>query len=450
MFIDMSKHDDKLSRKSSTNSNVSNMYSFEQQTANELNKYLSTKNNKDHYNNNNHARQYQQQQQQNQQQHFQAAPHHVLRFSNLPHAVNSSSSGTGKSKRHSTNFENYNSMNFNSFNSDALTAAKHIHTEQQQQQQVTSNSSSTTTTTPSSLGSDGAANTKPSSKEKILSYSYYTNLNYDKQKNSREPTPLNFSMQSANDSMNDHEHESSMSHLDVSHQAANQLLKRGGEKKIAQSKLNLSELSSQQQESEIFQKIMNKLAELPESIRLKNFNTEALRSSINELKNKEMQAAKNLNSGANSSSSAAAAAAAAARTKYFQAAPSNYTNLESNGKPRTPVNHETNLSKRSKYKSMFIENLESEHEKKLLNSLKNAKINVNSVAGDLMLAQSNAAAVSASAYKSSPLEQTKANADAAGVANKVENAVYLPQSVAKMTSRNQNSNLSDANKKNGY
>jgi hypothetical protein len=404
----MSKVEEKPTKKStalpSSSSNGASSYSFEQQTTNDLNKYFMIRN-KD----NNHFQQFSNRNHYPNPTQTQNYPQHILRISNL-----NNNGKNEKSKRHSTNFENYNSMHFDSFNSDALFAHKHVHIDE-------SNSSSLTT--PSSLGSSGGGNgaagndgisaalVKPMTKEKILSYSYYTNLNYEKpQKHhagaSRETntpaSPYSMSINSTtNDSASAQENESSLSHVS---NAAYQI-RRGGEKKVSSSKPNLSEMSPQQQqqhESEIFQKIMNKLSELPESVRMKNFNSEVLKS-INEHKSGHKDTSNiNVNN--------ISATSTKHQNRYFQLpAANNYsTHLDNNNNNNNPnstkaklivlntsnnmntinQNNDSNLVRRPKYKSMFIESLENEQnlqDKKLLSLLKNTKINVNSQAGDLIL-----------------------------------------------------------------
>lgn len=383
----LNKNDEKQIKKSigsSSSPPSSSSYSFEQQTTNDLNKYfmLKNKDNLQFSNRNHYPHSLQQPQLQPHQPNY---PHHnhILRISNI-------NGRNERSKRHSTNFENYNSMHFDSFNSDALFAHKHVQID---------GSNSSSLTTPSSLGGNDGITVKPMTKEKILSYSYYTNLNYEKpSKNTTRETntsasPYTMSVNSTNDSQ--HENETSLSHLNVSTTAYQ--IKRGGEKKASNNKASLSDISSQQQqqqnESEIFQKIMNKLSELPESVRLKNVNNEVLKS-INEQK---YNANKNTSNNSNEVNNAGSTKH---QNRYFQQPVSNNfsSHLESNKAKlivlntsnikSSNVNHDSNLIKRPKYKSMFIESPENEqilHDKKLLSILKNTKINVNSQAGDLIL-----------------------------------------------------------------
>ena len=391
----ISKIDDKQIKKSigsspSPSSNNGASYSFEQQTTNDLNKYFMLRN-KDNFQfgNRNHYPHPPQQQPQPHQQNY---PHHnhILRISNL-------NGKHEKTKRHSTNFENYNNMQFDSFNSDALFAHKHIHID---------GSNSSSLTTPSSLGGSDGITIKPMTKEKILSYSYYTNLNYEKpskhttRETNTPASPYSMSVNSTNDSQ--HENEASLSHLNVSSMAYQ--IKRGGEKKVSNSKPSLNEMSYQQQqqqqnESEIFQKIMNKLSELPESVRLKNFNTDALKT-LNEHKNSTNKNTSNNVNGSNLSAASAAMSSSKHQNRYFQLpVASNFNThldnnkaklivLNTNNNNSNNIKNDSNLIRRPKYKSMFIESPENEQnlqDKKLLNILKNTKINVNSQAGDLIL-----------------------------------------------------------------
>ena len=317
MEVIINKSEDNPFKKSPNNNTAG--YSFEQQTTNDLNKYFQIRNQDQQRNAYNQSHLSQQL-----HQHHQAYPHHILRISNFGKNNNSHDN---KSKRHSTNFESYTSAHFDNFhNTDSTPHKASIHKD-------ASNASSLASETTS----------KPMSKEKILSYSYYTNLNYEKPKNGRESAHTPCSPQ-------EHRESSVTSHLNVSVPAPH--IRRGGEKKSVSRPNGLDEQAAPS-ESEIFQKIMNKLAELPESVRLKNLHMETLKNV-----NGEKEATTNKKVPPNGEATAS----------------------KSN-------NNDSNLNRRTKYKSMFIESTENDklhNEKKMLYALKNAKINLNTLAGDLI------------------------------------------------------------------